>query len=82
MLWHVIHESQEEDWSQYTALWHSRCNSCFFRAFTIYYYPLGFVLQEALNPVQAWALYAIVLQIFEEMLVWDCIKSFAEGHGG
>ena len=39
---------------------------------------------EVFQPVQAWALHAIVLvqELFEEMLVWDYIKSFAEVHGG
>ena len=80
MLWHVVDELQEEDWSQCTSLWHSRCDSCFFKAFTIYYYPLGSVLQDVFNPVQSWPLYAIVLDLFEETFVWDYIKSFAEVH--
>ena len=38
--WYVIDDSQEEDWSQYTALWHSGCDSYFFRALSMYYYSL------------------------------------------
>ena len=82
MLWHVIDESQDEDWSQYTALWYSGCDSFFFRSFTTYYYPLESVLQEVYDPVQEWAFYAIVLELFKETLVWDHIKSFAEVHDG
>ena len=61
VLWHVVDKRQEEDWSQYTSLWLSGCNSCFFRAFAIYYYPLGSILQEVINPVKAWTFYARVL---------------------
>ena len=51
MLWHVIDEIQEEDWSQYTALWHSRCDSCFLRPFTIYYTTLwDLFFRKSSNP--------------------------------
>ena len=40
---YAIDEGQEEVWYQYTALLYSGCNSYFFRAFTIYYYPLGYM---------------------------------------
>ena len=43
---------------------------------------LGICFTEAFNPVQAWALYAIVLELSNEIRVWDNIQSFAEVHYG
>ena len=61
MLWHVVEETHEEDWFQYIAY--------FFIAFTIYCYHLGPVLHEVFNPVQAWPIYAILVDLFEAMPV-------------
>ena len=82
MVWHVIYEGLEEDWSQCTALWHSECDSWFPRLFIIYYNSLGPILHGAFNPVQVGAFYAIVLEFLKETLEWDHIKSFAEVYDG
>ena len=44
------------------------------------YSPFGICSSEVFDPVQAWGLYAIVLEVFKDTLVVDHIKSFAEVH--